>query len=148
MSFSSIRSYIRTVMATVDSNSKEWTDGFNIQNIPENIIDRSWHLTFNPTSPVSINQNCFRVDYPITLNVFILGGREVADAIDSANSLGQSIYQECLDHSNRLGITATSTAKIINIVPGVMSINPYGEDNDNTVRLQIDFNFQIYIELT
>lgn len=148
MSISSIRTYIRTVMSTVDADHKEWTDGFNFENIPQNIIHKSWHLTFNPTSPISTNQNCFKIDYPVTLNVFLLGGRDMSEVIDSANTLGQSIYQECLDHSNRLGITATSTAKIINIVPSVMSINPYGQDNDNTVRLQLDFIFEIYIELT
>lgn len=147
MSFSSIRPYFRTVLASVDSNLKEWTDGFNFENIPENIIDKSWHLTFNPTSPISTNQNCFKIDYPVSLNVFLSPGREVADGIDSANSLGQSIYTECLKHSNRLGITATSSAKVVNIVPGVMSINPYSADNDNTIRIQIDFLFEIYLEL-
>ena len=148
MSFSSIRTYMRTVMSTVDSDHKEWTDGFNIENIPETIINKSWHLKFNPTSPQTINQNCFKIDYPITLNVFLLAGLEVSAGIDSANVLGQSIYQECLKHSSRLGITGTSIAKVINIIPGSMSINEYSSDNDNTIRLQIDFTFQIYLELS
>ncbi len=148
MSFSTIRPYFRTILATVDTDLKEWTDGFNIENIPQNIIHKSWHLTFNPTNPISTNQNCLSIEYPVTLNVFLQAGVDVSSAIDSANSLGQSIYQECLDHSNRLGITATSTAKTTNIVPSVMSINPYGQDNDNIIRLQIDFIFQMYIELT
>lgn len=148
MSFTAIRTYIRTVMATVDSDHREWTDGFNIDNIPETIINKSWHLRHNPVSPQTINQNCFKLDYPVTLNVFLLAGLDVSAGIDSANSLGQSIYQECLDHSNRLGITGSSTAKIVNIIPGSMSINEYSSDNDNTIRLQIDFIFQIYLELS
>ena len=148
MSFSGIRSYFRSKLTTVDSDLHEWTDGFNIENIPETIIDKAWHLTFESTAPQSINQNCFYIEYPVILNVFLLSGIDVASGIDSANVLGQSIYQEILKHTSRLNITGTSAAKIINIIPGPMSINQFSPDNDNTIRLQINFTFQIYLELS
>lgn len=148
MSFSQIRPYFQSVLATVDANLKEWTDGFDWENIPEPIINKAWHLTFNPVQPQSINQNCLQTEYPISLNVFLEAGKDVSSGIDSANVLGQSIYQECLKHSNRLGITGTSVAKVINITPGNMSILPLSDSNNNTIRIQIDFTFQIIIELS
>lgn len=148
MSFASIRTYLNANLPTVDSDLKEWTDGFNTENIPETILHKAYHITFNPTVPVSVNQNCFQVDYPVTLNVFWVAGLDVSSAIDSVNVLGQSIYQELLKHSNRLGISGTSTARTVNIIPGAMSINQLNADNDNSIRLQMEFNFKMYLELS
>lgn len=135
-------------MSTVDTDFKEWSDGFNDENIPDTIINKSWHLDFQPTQPISLNQNCFKVDYPIKLKFFLLAGRDVPSGIDSANSLGESIYKECLKHSNRLGITGANDARIININPGSMTIQAVNNDNDNTIRVEIDFICQIIMDLT
>jgi hypothetical protein len=147
MSFSSIKPYIRERLAAVSSDLREWEDGFNIQNIPETILDNSWHITFNQASQVSLNQDCLRYTYPITLNIFLKGYRSPADAIDNANLLGESILREVLKHANRLNIAASTTGKIINVLSTSFSLNPIDASNDNIVRLQIGFDCDIFIDI-
>lgn len=148
MSFTTIRPYFNTIMTTVDADLREWTDAFNIENIPESILNKSWHITFNPANQVSLNQTGLRYDYPITLNVFLLGYRVPADAVDTANSMGESIIKECLKHSNRLAIAEANSGRIINVISNQMSINPLAASNDNVVRLQLDFTCQIIYEIS
>lgn len=147
MSFTSIRPYFSERLQAVDPDLKEWTDAFNIENIPETVIDKSWHLSFGLASAVSMNQTCLSYKYPVSLDVFFKGYRNPSDAVDTANSYGESILREILKHSNRLTIVPTSAAKIINVRSTIMQVLPIDQSNDNTVRLQMEFEADVYIEL-
>lgn len=147
MSFTSIKPYIEARMTAVDADYREWTDAFNIANIPSNILEKSWHLAFGTASPITLNQNCLSYSYPVVLNVFFKGYQTPSNAIDSGNLAAENILKEVLANANRLNISAVNAGRVINILPGTFSLNPLADSNDNIVRLELNFTFNIIYDL-
>lgn len=77
-----IRDYIKARLNDVDSNLSEWTDVFNIENIPETIIDNSYHIKFGSIDIDRID-GVLSYETQIEINLFKKGYRNVQDAHDS-----------------------------------------------------------------
>lgn len=100
MSITACKSYFRS--RCTDLSLKEWKDGFARDNIPANIIDRSYHLEVGPAVGVSLNQNDQLINMQITVHIFVKGFRDVASGIDTALLLTENLITESLDPATRL----------------------------------------------
>lgn len=142
MSFDTLRPYIQSRLRVVDPDLTEWEDAFNIENIPASILDKAWHLTFGAFLYVGTAHNCFAYQCPITLRLFLKGYRTPQLGVDSALFFSESITKEVCKPSQRL-----TQAKIKNVLPTSINIRELAQDNDNTVILEMGFNFNVFLEI-
>ena len=140
MSLSSVRSYFRTVMDGL--GYEEWTDGFNVENIPQTIKDRTYHLETGFIDSGPANQLTHQFDYSITVRAFFKGYNEPAAAIDLAILASEGILAVALDPANRLGLS------IKDISPGSIQVQPRDFTNDNDVVLIMEFNADIICDFS
>lgn len=141
MSFATIRPYFQDRMATVDQELREWEDGFSIDNIPSTILDKSWHLDFQPFSyNTGGAHTCLSFQCPVTLNVVFKGYRNPKEAIDTALEFADSIIKECTKPVLRL-----NQPKIKNVLPGLVNIRELGATNDNVAVLELQFSCEVII---
>jgi hypothetical protein len=128
-------------MSAVDPDFKEWEDGFNVENIPSTILDKSWHFVFNPSNYIGSAHTCLNFTAPVMLRVFLKGYRNPKEAIDTALLFADAIIKECTKPINRL-----NQPKIKNVLPGIVSVQELGSTNDNSVILELQFNCTIILE--
>ena len=141
MSLSNVRGYFRTHF---DAESyTEWKDGFNKDDIPNSIINKSYHIL----SPTIVQQNHNQIHLELVETIettFTLKGyRTPADAIDDAHTEIEDLLDRILGHSNR----TKSVSGIKNVVLDNIDIEPYSEDNDNMVRVTMRFSVLVMIDV-
>lgn len=133
MSITACKSYFRS--RCTDLSLKEWKDGFARDNIPANIIDRSYHLEVGPAVGVSLNQNDQLINMQMTVHIFVKGFRDVASGIDTALLLTENLITESLDPATRL----TQTTGIKQVTFENASFEPPIGDNDNLIIASVQF---------
>lgn len=138
--FASCRSYFRTRMVAL--GYREWTDGFNFDNIPSTLLSRN--KMFHIESPSASRSDAFDmesqdVDQDIILRIFLKGYRDPASAIDNAMTAKDTILEDILASENRLGAT------VKNVYYNNSQINPIDESNDNALVLEISFICRIVL---
>lgn len=141
MSFTDLRPYFQARMKTVDEDLREWEDGFNIENIPSTILNKSWHFRTGLFSNVGAQaQTCFKFTCPVTITVILKGYREPKEAIDTALFLSDAIVKECTNPVHRL-----NQANIKNVLPDTVNVRELSQTNDNIVVLEMQFNCTVMI---
>lgn len=141
MSFADIKPYFRARMTAI-GGLKEWKDAFPETNIPGNVLDKAWHIIFEPASTTGLNQTCLTQEIPVTLNLYFAGYQKPGEAIDTALTKLDAIYKEVLKHSNRL-----TQPEIKNVLPEDWMLSPFENSNDNIIRLSVKFTFRIILEI-
>lgn len=142
MSLDSLRPYFQGAMVAVDSEFREWEDGFNVDNIPNTALDCAWHFSTLPASLVSFNQHCLQMDVPLTINAWVKGYRTPIEAVDMGLKKIESILKECLRHSRRL-----SQPTIKNVLPTGFNVEAISATNDNIARLVLNFTCRVVIDI-
>lgn len=133
MSITAARSYFRARSEAV--GLREWKDGFNFQNIPSTILNKSFHIEQAQIVGVKLNQNDQEINSSITIRIFVKGFRDAASGIDSALVLTEDLITECVEPGNRL----TQSTGIKNIVFENANIEALGPDNDNAAVASLTF---------
>lgn len=133
--YAGIRAHFRTKMNAL--NYTEWTDGFNISNIPDTLLSRAnrmYHIATPSSSRVdAYDMTSQDVDVDVRLSIFFKGYRNAASAIDAAMSASDTILENLLDPSNRF------TSGIKNIYFNNSQIVELDETNDNIAVLELNF---------
>lgn len=140
MSFIDLRPYFEERMKAVDCDLREWPDAFNAENIPSQILDKSWHVEFGPFNYTGTAHTCLHFDCPVQLRVFIKGYREPKEAVDSALKLANDVVKECCKPSNRL-----NQAHIKNVLPNLVDIRELAQANDNCAVLELTFDCEVVL---
>ena len=81
MSLSGARSYLRSRANSI--GLKEWSGGFNFENIPSTLINRSYHIQSGTGSGVKLNQNDQEITFSQTVRIFIKGYKDVSTLLCS-----------------------------------------------------------------
>ena len=129
----SIRPFFRTKLLSLGLS--EWTDAFNVENIPSTMLDRRFHIE-TPTGSRrgAYDQNHQELEQDVIIRIFLKGYRDPASAVDSSLGWLDSVMSAVLPVSARAG------ASIKNIYINRWSINPIAGSNDNALVLEITFN--------
>jgi hypothetical protein len=127
-----VRDWFRTRIDGI--GYREWTDGFNFENIPGSILDRSYHLEVGTITTGAANQLHYTFSYPVTLRVFLKGYRNPSLAIDDALNQANVIYQDLLLPANRLQIDGLKDVRPVSVTPRSLKLT-----NDNAVILEMGF---------
>ncbi len=135
MALSDVRSYYRSKLDSL--NYSEWTDGFNFENIPQSILDRSYHLEIGVITSGASSQTVFTFSYPITVRIFLKGFVDPSGAIDDAILQSETVLASVLDAQARY------SENIKSIDPLSISILQLADSNDNDLILEMEFNNKI-----
>lgn len=133
MTLGGVRDFFRTRLDGLSYN--EWGDGFNIENIPSTILDKSYHLQVGQIRTGPANQMHHTFDYPITVSLFFKGFRDPSSAIDSSLDSAQDVLNDILNPAQRL-----QTGGLKDIRPVGILVRPLAGSNDNTVVVEISFS--------
>jgi hypothetical protein len=112
---------------------EEWRDGFNFENIPSTLLDKSFHIESGDVVPTTSNHQLHEFSSPIVIRVYLKGFLDPVEAIDNAYDTADDILAEILLPSNRLG------TNVKDIVPTNISVKPLNDQNDNSVLLELSF---------
>lgn len=137
MSLVNIYPYFRERMDGLDFT--EWTDGFSVTNIPQSILDRSYHILVSAVEGGPINHTHQNLVASLTLSVFYKGFSYPVEAIEAAICDIEMIVKDICKVSNR-------TRDVLNIVFVSSEINPLTTDNDNYLLLALNFEVQVIID--
>jgi hypothetical protein len=140
MSFDSVRLYFKARCEAV--GLVEHDDAFNADNIPDTVIDGSYHVSFNSFNGIKSNQNDQELSVPVTVEFYVKGFRYPNEGVDSALILAEALIKEVQKPVNRLG----QVLKNISTSDGV--IEPITLANDNIIRVRIIFNVVMVLDLT
>lgn len=141
MSLSQTRTYFRQRANSL--GLKEWKDGFNFDNIPSSILDKSYHIESGPMVGVKLNMNDQEINAQVNVRLFQKGFRDPASAIDSIEQLSETFIKECVVPKNRLA----GRDGLINVVFENLSIEQISASNDNAVISNIQFRVLVILDL-
>lgn len=130
--FGAVRPFFRTQMTGL--GFKEWKDGFNFENIPSTLLDKSYHIE-NPSGDRvgSYDQRSQNFEQVVLIRVFFKGYRYPADAIDNAQAQLDNIVDQVLDPRIRIGV------KIKNVYLNSWQTLQLAKSNDNGAILEMEF---------
>jgi hypothetical protein len=133
-----IRPYFRARLNAL--GFREWKDGFNFENIPSTILDKSYHVEIPRGSRLNaFDMSSNDITQDVVVRVFFKGFRNPSEAIDLALLKYEQILQSVLASENRIGVD------IKNIYFDSCQILPLSDSNDNAVILEITFSCLIII---
>lgn len=133
---SEIRSYIKSQIASVDSNLKENPSAFYDNDIGENLIDRSYQIEIN--NIVNNTRTDFREDsIDIVLNIFGFGYRDEIANYDELLDKSICIRDNIINLKNFTGETTIVNA----IANDIVSEQLPGDDNG--FKININFTLDI-----
>lgn len=136
--FSHVRSFFRTQLNSI--RFKEWKDAFNVDNIPETILQNSYHIeTVRGARRNPYNAMDQEFEQDVTLRVFKKGFRNPSDAVDDCLSALDQITGLVLDTAVRVN------CNIKNIYLNNFEIRPLADTNDNAAVLEVTFSCLIII---
>jgi hypothetical protein len=116
---------------------REWEDAFNKDNIPKNILNKSYFMSYGITTvensvPLEDNIN-------IVIECFFKGYRNPKEALDNAMVLCNSIRLEIL---NRESIASFLEVNILAIDSVSQIPEPLNSSNDNSILITLEFNLR------
>lgn len=133
MSLKAARGYMRERGEAL--GLREWKDGFNFDNIPANLVDRSFHIETGSAVGIKLNQADQELNFSQTVRIFVKGFRNPASGIDSAIALAEDFIKECVTARTRL----TQTSGIKNVVFENASFDADSASNDNLIVASLTF---------
>lgn len=141
MSMTGIKPYFKERLENL--NYREWEDGFNFENIPSNLLDRSFHIYVNFGNGVRLNMQAQEIDITVELRVFFKGYRNISEGIDRAIEGIEDIIVEVVKSENRL--ENNNTFK--NVLLNGFFINPLNNTNDNSILVDSTFTVTTILDV-
>ena len=122
---------------------KEWKDGFNFENIPATILDRSYHMVPSTGTrvPPYASDGVQRDEITI-IRVFRKGFRDVASALAAAKQDVETIELDVCKAENRL------TSDLKNVYLETYDFEQKSSDNDNLVITVMNFRTKTFYKFT
>lgn len=140
MSLTNVRSDIRERMNLLGYT--EWLDAFNLENVPETIIDKSYHIGSARGDGVKLNMHDQVIDFAQTIVFWRSGFSNPGEGLDLAIEGIQEILCDVLGPARRI----TPTFKNIRFQD--FSLEPGAEDNDNLIKATINLTVQVSLAVT
>lgn len=136
---SKIRTYIKNQVSSYDSTYQHWDDGFNRDNIPSTILDKSYFISYQVPS-VDQSQAFHEYSVEVSIEFFHKGFRNITQAIDTYSDNAILISDNILSVSNIEAFRLTDDFPIQSVGLNSMAIDNI-QSNDNSFIITLDFNF-------
>ena len=120
---------------------REWTDSFDIENIPSTLFDKAFHINVGPVSPEGgISQSDIRFSVEARVQFCFKAFRNIAQGIDDAYLALDDILDGILDPAFRL----SNTGVFKELQPTSAEVFEFSADNDNLVILEVTFGVTVF----
>lgn len=133
---SEIRSYLVSRITEENPDLKQWKDFFNIDAIPSTKIGDYYHISYALSGDIVTENQYTYSSVPVNLT---LHKRQIgSDTVSAFDSLMDTAYN--------ISLRAVSNTKRTDLIKRVVctGITPeFLTGNDNTMRVTINFNFEI-----
>lgn len=110
----------------------EWTDGFNRQNIPSTIRNKSFQILTPSMTGGPVNQNHQDTSTTVSIQYILNGYRHSTEAKEKAMLLNESIIKDICNIKNR-------TATLLNVIFEGLDMDQLNPDDDNQVLVDLEF---------
>lgn len=131
-----IRPFFRTHLDAL--GFKEWDDGFNFDDIPETVIDKSYHVLTETTQGGPINHTHQNTTTTVAVRLFFKGYRNVSEGLDVAIAAVESVVNRVCKVSNR-------TSGVFNVIFIEAVYSPFKPADDNTVFVEMKFEVAVIL---
>lgn len=144
MSLSQVRRYFNQSITNQYSNYVEWTDAFNIENIPRTLLNNRYHIGIGPISSTAKQDTHIVDSQSVTLTIWKSGFLNVSDARDEILNIAHAIRLKLINPVNIETFRASVNGEIQDVQS--VSITPEVIDatNDNVIQVSIQFNVLMY----
>lgn len=139
MAFLDVKNYFRNF--AVAQGLTEWRDALNIANIPENIVDKAFHVELGQFTQIQQNQDCIHLTMPLTFRFFVKAFRDTSGGYDKALAISETLLATVQAARNR----ATQT-NIKNVQLSTGRLAPIDGSNDNTIMCEMIFSVLVIVE--
>lgn len=130
MSLANIYPYFRERMDSL--GFEEWQDGFNRDNIPKTIRNKSYHILTPSMIGGTVNQNHQNTSTSVSIQFIINGYRYPTEAKETAILEIENIVKDICNIRNR-------TATLLNVVYEGATMDALNTSDDNQVLVDMDF---------
>lgn len=137
MSLSNIYPYFRSRMKGL--GYEEWPDGFNRDNIPSTIRNKSFHILTPDMVGGTVNQNHQDTSTSVSISFIINGYRDPTEAKEKAMLELEKIIKDIINIRNR-------TATLLNVIFEGANMDALNSNDDNQVL--VDMNFTAIVVLS
>lgn len=142
MTLGGVRTFIGNKLTTL--GLKQWADGFNRENIPANILNKSFHIEHGTFAITVGGQQTHEFRGPMTVRVFFSGYRDPLTAKDTALQFANTIFEALLAPDFRLSEgTNLKDIRPVSVVPV-----PLAASNDNSLILELVFELVLHYRFT
>lgn len=138
MSISDSKNYFRVRMTAL--GFKEWSDGFNFDNIPSTLINKSFSLTLTGANGSLHDNTCIKSEPNFMLRVFLKGFRDPKTILDEALVQAELIIQDLVSIPQR-----TAEPTVWNVHYDSLDLKPI-ETNDNAIIIEIGLRCQVMMD--
>lgn len=138
MGLANVYPYFRARMKA--QGFKEHDDGFNRDNIPSTVIDKSFHILTSVGSGGSVNQNHQDVSSDVNVRFILKGYRKPTEAKERAMQQIENCVKEICNIRNR-------TASLFNIVFDGYEMDELSDSNDNIIIVDMSFTTQVILDM-
>lgn len=139
MRLADIRPFLREVVT--DLGFTEWPDGFNFENIPENISEKAYHILTPSGDGGPISMHDQQVSVVNQIRIFRKGFRDPGEAIDTIMSDLDNVICDLFHPEHRFN-------GHLNITLDGFEINPLSDSNDNSVVATLNVNVKVTLGVT
>lgn len=136
-----VKQYARDRMKALKFN--EWIDGFNFEDVPSTLLDKSYHVEYGNPASKKISVDNQELTCPLTVRLWFSSQRNVKVGIDEAIKKADPVIAEFIAAKNRL----TQTNGVKNCLFRDKSVDPLSDSNDNGVIVKIDFQCLVILSL-
>lgn len=145
MIISKVRTYIADTVTTYDNKYRQWTDAFNIENIPTSIKTKQFHIAFGPVDidTVDLIQN---ETVLATVNFFFDSKKNSIDAYDNAIDTVNEIKNNLVNVANVQAFRTTDNYPIQGCVATTLN-GDFVNSNDNSIVVTLELSLSV-IEYT
>lgn len=141
MSWTKVRPYFNAVMENLGYS--EHKDAFAVDNIPETVMDKSFHVGLGPVEGTGQNHLAQESEMSVVLRTYYLGYRTPQEAVDTAISEGETILKQLVKVTDLGG--RVNTDGLMNVVFNEAALDPIDSSNDNAVVLTSSYTVRIAV---
>ena len=139
MSFSQVRTYINSRIATLYPDLIEWQDAFNVENIPTVLLNTRYHIQYGSSTSSSQIDKHIEDLFGITITIFKQGYNSENTAIDELMDIAHCIRMDLIDHRN----LETFGGDLEDFISTSITPTPIAASNDNIIQVQLEFNVRL-----
>lgn len=141
VSYSKVRKYIDSVIATNHPDMRKWNDVFNIENIPSSLIDNGYHVNYSAQS-ISRQQRTIETNLTATINFFFKGYNSPTEKMDLSMDKVLTISRDLSSLESIGNFRVTDDYPIQYCNPTSQVANPL-DTNDNLIIITLELELLV-----